>query len=64
MIDECIATGNTQGVLLTGLSKKSINLFQAYIDKTNDLQTVALVIIHSTFPDVVQNVQIKYWIDW
>jgi hypothetical protein len=64
MIEECIQNSNTFGVLLTGLSNKCINLFQVYIDKTSDIQTIALAIIHTTFQDVSQNKQVKYWIDW
>ena len=63
LIEKCIENADLHGVLLTGLSYKSINLFQAYIDKTGDFQSVALIIIHSTFQDVLDDTQVKNWID-
>ena len=63
MIEDCTKTGNLQGVLLTGLSKTSIKLFQVYIDKTSDLQSIALIIMHSTFQEVLEDNQVKSWID-
>ncbi len=63
MIEDCTKNGNLQGVLLTGLSKTSIKLFQVYIDKTSDLQSIALIIMHSTFQEVLEDNQVKSWID-
>ncbi|KEQ64757.1 WD40 repeat-like protein [Aureobasidium melanogenum CBS 110374] len=37
-----VNTGNVEGILLTGLSEKSMELFQSYIRRTSDLQTAVL----------------------
>jgi hypothetical protein len=37
-----ISTGSVEGVLLTGLGEKSMELFQSYIRRTSDLQTAVL----------------------
>jgi len=39
---EAIAHGDVEGVVLTGLAESSMNLFQAYITKTGDIQTAIL----------------------
>lgn len=61
--DECLKDANLHGILLTGLTPKCIDLFQAYIDKTSDIQTVSLAIIHSPYADVLQSKQAQYWIN-
>jgi hypothetical protein len=53
----CIANGLLYGILLTGLNIDCIDLFQAYIDRTNDVQTPAVAIIHSN----IDNRQTKTW---
>lgn len=60
MAKECIKTVNICGVLLTGL--KSIELFQSYIDKTGDVQTIALAVIHTQYTSD-EFKQIQYWMD-
>jgi len=60
--DECIKHADLHGILLTGLSAKSIDLFQSFIDKTNDIQTASLAIIHSPYVEVIQSKQVQYWI--
>ncbi|KEQ75424.1 WD40 repeat-like protein [Aureobasidium namibiae CBS 147.97] len=37
-----ISAGNVEGVLLTGLAEKSMELFQSYIRRSSDLQTAVL----------------------
>ncbi|KAG9522118.1 WD40 repeat-like protein, partial [Aureobasidium melanogenum] len=37
-----VSAGNVEGILLTGLSEKSMELFQSYIRRTSDLQTAVL----------------------
>jgi len=39
-----LATGSLKGVLLVGLTEKSIPLLQAYVDITADVQTAALLL--------------------
>jgi WD repeat-containing protein mio len=63
MIEICTKEVNLQGILLTGLSNRSIDLFQAYTNKTGDIQTAVLSLIHSTFNDVLESNKVKYWIE-
>ncbi|CAM9416523.1 unnamed protein product [Phaeothamnion confervicola] len=39
----CVATGDLEGVLVTGLGAHGVMLLQAYVDRTGDVQTAALV---------------------
>lgn len=60
--EECIRNGDLHGVLLTGLNMKCIELFQNFIAKTNDLQTVALAIIHTPYKHVLESDEVQSWI--
>lgn len=60
--EECYKNADLHGVLLTGLNMKSIDLFQAFIEKFGDVQTVSLAIIHTPYTDVLQSKQVQYWI--
>ncbi|CAF0839136.1 unnamed protein product [Brachionus calyciflorus] len=60
--EECMANSDLSGVLLTGLGPKAIDLFQTFIDKTGDLQSICLAIIHSPYLDVLDSSQVNYWI--
>ncbi len=61
--DECVKNADLHGILLTGLGPQSIDLFQAFIDKTSDIQTASLAIIHSPYLDVLNSKQVQYWIN-
>ncbi len=41
--DNCISEGNLEGMLLLGLGTEGMGLLQAYLDRTGDVQTVALL---------------------
>jgi hypothetical protein len=60
--EESIRNADLHSIILTGLSPMSIDLFQAFIDKTNDIQSVTLAIVHSPYLDVLNSKQIEYWI--
>ena len=61
--NECIKNADLHGILLTGLSSKCVDMFQSFIDKTDDIQTVCLAIIHSPYNETVQSKQVQYWIN-
>jgi hypothetical protein len=61
--DECLECADMNGILLTGLSPRCIDLFQAFIDRTGDIQTVSLALIHTPYLDVLQCKQAVYWIN-
>lgn len=60
--DECMLNADMNGILLTGLGPHCIDLFQTFIDRTGDLQTVSLALIHTPYVDVLQSKQAEYWI--
>lgn len=55
-----IKNGDIEGVLLTGLTPQSIDLFQSYIRRTNDLQTAVLATALVT-PLYVDDVRWDMW---
>jgi hypothetical protein len=61
--EECLVNANLNGILLTGLTPKCIDLFQAFVDRTGDIQTVSLAIIHTPYSDVINSKQVQYWIN-
>lgn len=54
------AAGNVEGVLLTGLTEQAVDLFQAYIRQTNDLQTAVLATAF-TNPLYVDDIRWELW---
>lgn len=55
-----IKNGDLQGVLLVGLGERSMDLFQTYITRTNDLQTAVLATAF-TNPLYVDDVRWEMW---
>ncbi|KAK4952857.1 hypothetical protein LTR66_013725 [Elasticomyces elasticus] len=58
--DEVATAGIPEGVLLTGLSEQATDLFQAYITRTNDLQTAVLAMAF-TSPLYVDDIRWTFW---
>ena len=50
LVDECIASGNLEGLVLLGLGSRATPLLQAYVDLTGDVQTVALIAVRMRTP--------------
>jgi WD repeat-containing protein mio len=42
-VEDCIAVGNLEGILITGLNKQGVSLLQSYVDIYSDVQTVSLL---------------------
>lgn len=55
-----VKNGDLEGILLTGLEDQSMDLFQTYIVKTNDLQTAVLATAF-TNPLYVRDVRWQMW---
>ncbi|EMD00445.1 hypothetical protein BAUCODRAFT_118212 [Baudoinia panamericana UAMH 10762] len=55
-----IRNGDLEGILLTGLGERAMDLFQSYIVKTNDLQTAVLATAF-TNPRYVDDVRWEMW---
>jgi len=58
--ESCIQTGETAGILLTGLTESCMDLFQTYIEQTNDLQTAVLATAY-TNPLYVDDIRFTAW---
>lgn len=43
LIEECIDSGNIEGVSITGLDKTGIKIVQGYVDVTADVQSAAII---------------------
>lgn len=57
---KAVKTGDLEGILLTGLSEPSMELFQTYITRSNDLQTAVLATA-VTNPLYVDDVRWEMW---
>lgn len=55
-----IKNGDLQGILLTGLGERSMDLFQTYLTRTNDLQTAVLATAF-TNPLYVDDIRWEMW---
>ena len=55
--------GNLFGILLTGLTTDCVDLFQSYINRTSDVQTPAVAVIHSTCQTTLGNKLVNGWIE-
>eukprot|EP00551_Chaetoceros_affinis_P013408 CAMPEP_0203686416 /NCGR_PEP_ID=MMETSP0090-20130426/49049_1 /ASSEMBLY_ACC=CAM_ASM_001088 /TAXON_ID=426623 /ORGANISM="Chaetoceros affinis, Strain CCMP159" /LENGTH=839 /DNA_ID=CAMNT_0050555639 /DNA_START=488 /DNA_END=3004 /DNA_ORIENTATION=- len=49
-VEDCLRSGNLEGLLITGLKKKGIALLQSYVDSRSDVQTAALISSRAIFP--------------
>lgn len=63
MIQHCTDNGDLNGLLITGTSSDGgINLMQSYLDRTDDVQTVALISIKFFSKDLINHHQVDHWI--
>ena len=61
-IQKSIEKGDLNGLLLTGESMDGINILQAYMDVTGDVQSVALIAINYFYRNHYADKRIQYWI--
>ncbi|XP_011214207.1 GATOR complex protein MIOS [Bactrocera dorsalis] len=62
LIQKSIENGDLNGLLLTGESLDGINILQAYLDATSDVQTVALIAVNYFHREHFTDNRIQYWI--
>lgn len=62
MIQYCTDNGDLNGLLVSGTSEAGINLLQSYLDRTDDVQTVALISIKFLSKDLMSHSQVEHWI--
>lgn len=54
--------GELEGLILTGITPRGIDLLQSYVDKTSDVQTAALIAQHAV-PRYFKDPRVNHWID-
>ena len=57
---EAVSTGNIEAIVLTGLNEQAMDLFQAYIARSDDLQTAVLA-MSATNPLYVWDARWEFW---
>ncbi|EPS44283.1 hypothetical protein H072_1721 [Dactylellina haptotyla CBS 200.50] len=57
-----IRDGEPEGILLTGVTEKAIELLQVYVNKTGDAQTAALVASFAV-PKYFTDHRVEFWVD-
>ena len=49
-MDECVSSGDLEGLLVSGLSKKGVATIETFVDRNADVQTAALVVSKVVIP--------------
>ena len=57
---DCVDKGDTEGIVLTGITEATANLFQNYIRQRGDVQTAVLVMAHSV-PLYFDDDRFRHW---
>lgn len=57
-----VARGELEGLILTGLTPRGIDLLQSYVDRTSDVQTAALI-AQFAVPRYFKDSRVDHWID-
>ena len=53
--DDCTVRGDLAGLVVTGLSREGLDLLQQYLDRHDDLQTVALLVGRNVIDNAAVN---------
>lgn len=62
LADHVVAKGELEGLILTGLTPRGIDLLQLYVDRTLDVQTAALLTTYAV-PRYFHDHRASHWID-
>ncbi|OBA23386.1 hypothetical protein METBIDRAFT_36251 [Metschnikowia bicuspidata var. bicuspidata NRRL YB-4993] len=60
--DSVVTKGELEGLILTGLTPRGIDLLQSYVDRTSDVQTAALI-AQFAVPRYFKDERVDHWID-
>ncbi|AMD21243.1 HEL037Cp [Eremothecium sinecaudum] len=60
-VSTVIASGELEGLILTGITPNGIDLLQSYVSKTSDIQTAALLSLYSC-PRYFRDIRVDEWI--
>lgn len=59
---DVIKNGYIDGIILTGITSRAVDLIQSYVDKTADVQTAALIISFAS-PLYFKDERIDHWVE-
>ena len=62
LADECQNNGHIEGLVLTGLTRRGMDMLQGYVDTTGDVQTAAIV-SSLVCPGRLQDSRAQRWLD-
>ncbi|KAK6205504.1 elongation factor 2 [Scheffersomyces amazonensis] len=60
--DSVVSKGELEGLILTGLTPRGMDLLQSYVNRTSDVQTAALISAFAC-PRYFSDDRIKHWVD-
>lgn len=60
--DSVVKRGDLEGLILTGLTPRGIDLLQLYVDRTSDVQLAALI-AHFAVPRYFADPRVDHWVD-
>ncbi|KAI5950490.1 hypothetical protein KGF57_004305 [Candida theae] len=60
--DSVVQRGELEGLILTGITPRGIDLLQSFVDRTSDVQTAALLSAFAC-PRYFADVRVRHWID-
>lgn len=59
---DCQAKGNIEGLIVTGLTQRGLNILQSYVDMTGDVQTAAILASY-VCPGRLKDRRVDRWAD-
>ncbi|TGZ85513.1 hypothetical protein EX30DRAFT_357273 [Ascodesmis nigricans] len=62
LTDIVVRNGDLNGIMLTGVTEKTVDLLQVHIDHTADVQTAALVASFAS-PKYFKDERVEYWVE-
>lgn len=60
---KAINHGELDGIILTGITPRAVDLLQSYVDKTCDVQTASLIISYRA-PKYFEDDRANHWVEW
>ncbi len=60
-LNEAKKYGRLEGVILTGLDERSLDIFEQYVNNTGDIQTASLALSH-VVPKKFKDTRVDHWI--
>lgn len=62
LANEVIDRGDVEGIILTGITLKGVNLLQSFVDRENDIQTACLIASFAC-PKYFTDDRVETWVD-